>query len=205
MTIASEVNVKLDRAMEMLGMHPRMKASVRNDLSLLLNSVKNDVLAIEQPGTMSELIPSLEAKIKELTALVEQQATYIHNNIKPAPVKATTISFLSKEQPDAAFSVYAVNPEWLKQRLGDRTVTNAELEAIVRAEAGTLAQKQLNGQGFQIHISIMSALSVRFSIRSGGAFQGVNRLMGGGLFPGVLNLDGLADWFARTQRGGGMS
>jgi len=204
MTAQKNIIVKLERALEMLVQHPRMKAATRNDVTTTINSAIADVLAIPASDDKSDLVIALEAKVKELTSLVEQQASYIHNNIKPAPTKGTAIPFLSKEQPDAGFGVYTVNPEWLKQRVGNGTVTNQMVENAVREEANILAQKQLNTSSYQIQIIITSALSVRFSIRQGGAFQGVNRLMGNNLFPGIMNPVDLAKWLDAARQGGGM-
>lgn len=214
MTEQKTITAKLDCALAMLSQSVRIPASSRKEITAMLQDVRNEVdLLVSENHTLKThhirveadtVVKSLRGRVEELISLVEQQASYIHNNIKSAAVKATTIYFLSKEQPDASFGVYAVNPEWLKQKLGDQTVTNEHVDRIVREEATVLSQKQIQHSNFQIHIIIKSALSVRFSVRQGGAFQGVNRIMGGGLFPGVLDAGDLAGWLDAARRGGGM-
>jgi len=196
----------LDFVLDLLSTQTRLSASNRKEIVSVLKEARHEVeLVVSENKALKTnhvkiddeaVIKALRAQVGELTALVELQSSYIHNNhIKKTPAKPATIPFLSEEQRDAVFGVYSVNPDWLKNKFGDKTVTTGQVEELVRAEANILGQKQLGHNHFQIYVNVTSPLAVRFSLRQNGAFQGVNRLMGNNLFPGVLNGVTLAEIF----------
>lgn len=162
-------------ALALLGAPGRLSAKARKEITSLLNDLRTEIeLVISENqslktnqlrGDTDAAITAFRAQVESLTSLVEQQASYIHNNIKPVPVKATTISFLSKEQPDKLFGVYSVSPEWIKSRFGTNTYNHAALEAAVRVEAQLLGQKQIGHNHFSIRVIVNENMTqVRFSI-----------------------------------------
>lgn len=169
---------KLEDALEMLTRHPRMKAATRNDVTTAISSVITDLRAAPAQEDTSVVVRGLETKVTELTALVEQQATYIHNNIKPVE-KPAEVPFLAKEQPDRAFGIYTVNNEWAAYKVkNDLTITEDQLKRMVESEAKLLGHQQLGHGNFQVVVVVSGGNSLRFSLRQALGFNGLQQLFG---------------------------
>lgn len=157
---------------------PRLTAKERGDITAALNGVIDHLRRTVNQVPYEPATKALEAKVVELTALVEQQASYIHNNIKPA-VKPTEALFLAKEQPDSVFGIYAVNEEWLSHKVSTtKTITEDLLKRLIETEAAMMGHRQLGHSNFQVVVVLGGNKRARFSLRQGSQVNGLQRLFG---------------------------
>lgn len=188
MTEQKTITAKLDCALAMLSQSARISASSRKEITAVLQDVRNEVdLLVSENHTLKThhlrveadtVVKSLRERVDELISLVEQQASYIHNNIKPVE-KSAEVPFLAKEQPDRAFGIYTVNNEWAAYKVKDNvTITEDQLKRMVESEAKLLGHQQLGHSNFQVVVVVSGGNSLRFSLRQALGFNGLQQLFG---------------------------